>query len=113
VKRLAAALALVAALLPLSASAERKAELRIADPSPLVVRGSGFRPLEHITVSAFGRRQPLLVRRVVATRRGAFTVRFAASLDWCYGIQEIRAVGRGGSTADVSAKPALGECAEP
>ena len=111
-RRVAIAIALLAILLPLAASAAGRAGLRITDRSPLAVRGTGFRPLERVTVTAF-EPQGSLVRRAVATRAGAFTVRFAASSDWCNGVREIRAVGRAGSRAVVWALPARAECAAP
>jgi hypothetical protein len=104
--------AVVALLLPLQGSAAGSAGLRIVDPSPLVVRGTGFGALEHVTVTAF-MPDGSFVRRVVATRAGTFTVRFSAGAEWCSGVREVRAVGRKGSRAAVWTKPALSECAAP
>jgi len=111
-RRIAPVLALATILLPLPAWGSGAAKLRIAEPSPLAVRGNGFRALERVTVTAY-EPQGSLVRRIVATRAGTFTVRFAASADWCNGVREIRAVGRKGSTAVVWTKPGLSECAAP
>ena len=105
-------LGLLVLLLPVPASGAATPRLRIAEPSPLAVRGSGFEALERVTVTAVGPRTRL-VRRVFATRAGTFTVHFAASVDWCRGVRAIRAVGRDGSRAAVWARPALAECAEP
>jgi hypothetical protein len=111
-RRVAATLGIAALLLPLQASGAGGPRLRIAEPSPLAVRGSGFAALERVTVTAVKPRGTL-VRAVVATRAGTFIARFAASADWCGGVREIRAVGRQGSNAAVWVKPALAECADP
>lgn len=106
--RLALTLAAAALVVPTT----QAPRLRIAEPSPLIVSGSGFKTLEGVKVTAFGR-QGTLVRRVVATRTGTFRVRFAAAADWCDGVREIRATGRKGSKAAVWVKPAEAGCAAP
>jgi hypothetical protein len=110
-RRVALSLLLVALVLPLAASAVGGAALRIVDRSPLVVQGSGFKRLEPLTVTAI-RRQGPLVRRLVATRAGSFSVRFATTVEWCGGAREIRAVGRKGSTAVLTLRPDKSDCAE-
>jgi hypothetical protein len=110
-KRLGLILALAVLLVPVAATASTAPRLRIAVDSPLDLRGSGFKPLERVKITAAGVDEPL-VRWVVATRVGTFRVRFAASADWCNGIRDIRAAGRKGSKAEALVKR-LGECAAP
>jgi hypothetical protein len=70
--------------------------LRVADASPLVVRGVGFRPGERVKVVLL--EPPAVTRATRATSRGRFTVRFAFSIGRCDDL-DVRAVGRGGSRA--------------
>ena len=111
VKRLGLILALAALLVPVSAPASTGPHLRIAVDSPLDLRGTGFKPLERVKITAAGVDEPL-VRWVVTTRTGTFRMRFTASADWCNGIRDIRAAGGKGSKAEVLVKR-LGECAAP
>lgn len=84
--------------------------VRVADWSPLKVRGVSFKRSERVrlTVRVDGRR---LVRRVRATRAGAFTAVFAGAtvVDRC-GFSVV-AVGSGGSRA--SFKLPLTACPPP
>ena len=87
-----------ALLLPVAAGAGRTpATLRIADQSPLVVKGAHFRANERVRVTAS--RTMSVTRVVSANGAGRFTVQFAQlSSDRCSGLL-VRAVGSRGTMA--------------
>lgn len=87
--------------------------LRPLQEAPLVVRGVGFQPLERVTVKAFRRDGEPLVRRIVATRAGTFTVRFAIVLDPCAGTGLVRAIGALGSRTRLLVTPLARPCVAP
>lgn len=97
-------------LLPAAASSGRGSTpatvLRIADVTPFVVRGSGFRPHERVRVVL--KTKARRVKTVLATATGTFRVRFVGvSLRACVGYL-VRATGNKGSRAYVRQVP---ECA--
>jgi hypothetical protein len=100
-----------AALATASASGESAAKpsLWLADASPLALRGSGFRPKEHVLVTVTAHRR--VSRRTVASRRGTFEL-VVPGVDSsnCSGFSAT-AVGNRGSRA--SYKRAPGQCAQP
>jgi len=112
VKR-AALLLLVAAPLLVGGTADAAtATLRLIDRDPIVVRATGFKPLERVRVTAYTRKGPF-VHRTRATAAGRFVVRFRAlSVESCEAaIALIRATGSRGSVATLRFR--LRECAAP
>ncbi len=86
-----------------------KPSLRLADASPLALRGNGFRPKEHVVVIVSARRR--VSRRTVASRGGTFELVFpGVDASNCSGFSAT-AVGNRGSRA--SYKRAPGQCALP
>ena len=59
-----------------SAGAASRPTLRITDDQPLVLRGAGFRPGEHVKVSVYAGTAGA-TKRMTATARGVFRARFA------------------------------------
>jgi hypothetical protein len=55
--------------------------LRLADRNPATVRGTGFRARSHIRVTLTAGQK--FVRRLTASRQGAFTVAFPTAVDRC------------------------------
>ena len=101
-RRLIASFAVLALLAPAAAvgnaGTAAKARIWLADRSPLVVKGSGFKPHERVVVTAqLGSRY--VVRRV-ATAAGTFTATFttAGGKVGCNGIA-VRAAGARGTVA--------------
>jgi hypothetical protein len=93
-----------------SSAATSAASLRLLDHSPAVVRGTGFKPGERVTVRAYvtsGTRS----RALDATRAGTFTVQFALSAGGCAGARAFSATGSRGSRA--SLKLLVPECPPP
>jgi hypothetical protein len=70
--------------------------------SPLVVRGTGFKPHERVRVTA----APGGVRRVVSRANGRFTATFAASVDRCVGLSVVAEGTRGDRAALKLPQPA-------
>jgi hypothetical protein len=86
-----------------------KPSLWLADASPLVLRGGGFRPKERVVVIVAAHRR--VSRRTVASRRGTFELVFpGVDSSNCSGFSAT-AVGNRGSRA--SYKRAPGQCALP
>jgi hypothetical protein len=86
-----------------------KPSLWLADASPLALRGSGFKPKEHVVVIVSAHRR--VSRRIVASRGGTFELVFAGvASSNCSGFSAT-AVGNRGSRA--SYKRAPGQCAQP
>jgi hypothetical protein len=78
-------------------SSSARPAVRVADFSPFVVRGAGFRADERVTVVA--QVQGRHVKAALSGARGGFTVRFAAvSIRGCAGYL-VRATGSKGSRA--------------
>jgi hypothetical protein len=103
----AAAVALALAGLAAGSSSARHASLRLVTSSPLQVGGSGFRARERVRVVATAA-QVSVVKRVRASRRGAFAVTFAFSAGHCTGLKVV-AVGSAGSRATLE-RPPLPAC---
>jgi hypothetical protein len=75
--------------------------LRLLDRSPVTVQGRHFRSNERVKVTMFKEEVSVRTRRVKASRAGAFTASLpAAEIDRCDKIV-IRAVGAGGSAAQL------------
>jgi hypothetical protein len=82
----------------------RRPQLKLVDRSPLVVRGTGFKPRERVRVELSVVASEL--RRVRTTRAGTFTVAFArVTVHRCDSVR-IVAVGTGGSHAALKLLPA-------
>ena len=75
-------------------------ELRVLAKAPLILRGTGFEPAEQVRVTVVAQHAKL-VRRAVASRLGAFVVRFDTAVDACYGARAATAVGAHGSRASI------------
>jgi hypothetical protein len=99
------------ALLPAQAAGQTRPALRIADATPLTLRGAHFQPRESIRVSVLmGTRT--LARELRAGPLGGFTVRFAGvTLDYCALPLVIKAVGA--RSGVVRAKIPIVDCAMP
>lgn len=101
VKRLLLAIiVLVTALAPAAGSFARSAAtptLRLASGAPVAVRGTGFKRLEAIKVTAVGADRNW-TRRVRASTTGAFLAPFPAIEDRC-AVIALRAAGAYGSRA--------------
>jgi hypothetical protein len=85
-------------LAAVSADARTRPALKLIDPVPFVVRGTGFKPAErvHVTLVATpGRRS--FTRR--ASRSGSFTVRIPVTPLLCQRARAVVAVGARGSRA--------------
>ena len=81
------------------ASTLRAPTLRIVDDAPVVVRGTGFYPLERVRVT-LTRNGRVTTRQARATRTGAFRAGFGLiALDPCLGFVVVRATGGRGSRA--------------
>ena len=88
-----------------SASSSRRASITVIATPPLAVRGAGFKPREHVTVTvqATGRVQ----KQVAASSRGGFTLRFQSlAPSACAGLS-ITAIGNRGSRAAYRRSPGL------
>jgi hypothetical protein len=106
---LAASVAVLAIAASAAVAASTRPALRLVDAQPLVVRATGFAPLEHVTVTATARRSTT-VRRLRAGTRGGFTVRFATTFDHCTGVTQLRAVGA--RSGVVAIRPSPRPCVE-
>lgn len=82
--------------------------LRVLDEEPLVVRATGFKAQERVTLRAT-LRERTIVRRVRAGRLGGFTTRFNdTAFDFCAGVTTLRAVGA--SSGSVTIRPTRRPC---
>lgn len=90
-----------------AAAATSRASLRLADDTaPVMLRGSGFQPREHVrVVTVAGAVRS--VRKVVATPLGRFAVRVRGDVNACAGFSAL-AVGSEGSRATLKRAP--GQC---
>ena len=79
------------------------ARVRVADVTPMMVRGTAFHPAERVTVTLSEGKQRA-VKTVSASQAGAFTVRFAMRAGGCAQLA-ITARGSLGSTASWKAPP--------
>ena len=88
---------------PHAAATPKRASLKLASLSPLVVRGSDFARGERIVLTASA---PSLHRAqsVVAGRNGSFVARFGLRIGRCVALT-IRAVGVQGSRAILQVEP--------
>lgn len=100
--RLALAVVLAAIVVPVAISAV-KPHVRLADRSPLVVRGNAFRPHERVTVRVFAGKT-IASRIVRATATGAFNAQFTMKVGTCARVA-IVAEGSLGSRASWKALP--------
>ena len=81
------------------ASTLRAPALRIVDDAPVVVRGTGFYPLERVRVT-LTRNGRVTTRQARATSAGTFRAGFGLiALDPCVGFVVVRATGARGSRA--------------
>jgi hypothetical protein len=83
--------------------------LRVVDEMPLVVRGTGFRPREHVQVSLVLRTRSRSTR-LVASLGGTFVARFTFTPIQCQFVEAVVATGDRGSCARM--QPAL-SCVRP
>jgi hypothetical protein len=99
----AAALLVLLLALPASAAPAKRATLKLADLSPLVVQGRGFGSQERVVLTA---QSPSAQRilGVAARRNGTFTIRFDLRLGRCAPLT-VRAVGGRGSRAILQIEP--------
>ena len=109
-RRIAVLVGVLALVAPSAAVGKTPAKVWIADRSPLVVRGSGFKAHERVTVTV-QLTKPLIVKRVASTT-GTFIVRLSADTVkvGCNALS-IRAVGNRGTVAVVK-MPGM-ECPPP
>ena len=86
----------------------KRASLYVMDMRPLAVKGAGFQPFERVQVrySAAGATQ---IRSKVASRRGAFVVRFATPLAECRNYT-LQAIGAKGTRTFLLAPKGLPDC---
>jgi hypothetical protein len=82
----------------------------IDDTTPVMLRGSGFQPREHVRI-IIAASSSQSIRRTVATRLGRFAVKLeSVDVNACTGLS-IRAVGSDGTKATLKRPP--GQCALP
>jgi len=99
-------LALVPAGTAVDSTAAGKARLRLLDPAPVTVRGTGFAAGERVSVSVRGL-GGLTRKSVTAGRRGGWTATFRnRAYDRCGGLIVV-AVGNRGSRAGLRLPPGL------
>jgi hypothetical protein len=84
--------------------------LRVVDEMPLVVRGTGFKPREHVQVTLVLRTRSRSTR-LVASLRGTFVTRFTLTPIQCQLVETVVAKGDRGSR--VTMRPALLSCVRP
>ncbi len=97
----------VAAAPATSAGVRPGPTLRMVDPDPLTVLGTGFKPRERVVVTARGDMEPVRVL-LIASRVGRFRATLNTAFDPCTGPAVIRAAGVKGSIAAL--KLSLREC---
>ena len=78
----------------------RPTALWVESTSPLVVRGEGFKPGEHVTVTAFTGTRPVTAK-VKAKGIGTFRVRMQLTGAKCGGAKLVRARGDKGTVATI------------
>ncbi|HYX88448.1 MAG TPA: hypothetical protein VE753_03675 [Gaiellaceae bacterium] len=102
-RRLLVTLVAAAVLAPVAATAASAPALRLIDPSPFTVRGTGFKSHERVLlVAAIGRRY---VRTIRASAAGSFTAVFReVNLGRCQGFA-VHAIGSRGSRAALVFRP--------
>jgi hypothetical protein len=99
----AASVAAVAAAPPDRTSAQPA--LRLVDRAPVTVQGRHFRALERVKVTLYKETAAVRTRRAKASRAGVFTAALPeVRIDRCDTIM-IRAVGSGGSLAQLKLLP--------
>ncbi len=109
--RLVLVLLAVALLLPVQGSSQTRPTLRIADATPLTLRGTHFQPGESVRVTVV-MGEKTLARKLRAGALGGFTVRFVGvRLDYCALPLVIKA--RGASSGLVRARLPIVDCAQP
>jgi hypothetical protein len=82
-------------------NAQTQPLVKVADWEPLVLVGARFRPFERVVVRVAAAGSPTTVKRLRATRRGAFRVVLEAStVDRCSG-PSILVTGAGGRVAKI------------
>ena len=87
--------------------------LQVLDKAPLVLRDTGFKPTDRVSVSVVTE-SGQLVRVTRASRFGTFVVRFDTVVDACHGARAATAIGRRGSRAAiVLARPLDRYCVAP
>jgi hypothetical protein len=88
---------------PASSGQSGRAQLRLITPSPVTMRGTGFKAGEHVRV--VGRLPGMATKRVTASPVGGFTVRFTGSAGArCTGFS-VTATGDRGSRATFTHLP--------
>ncbi len=93
-----ALIGMLALVIPAAAIARTPAKVWIADQSPLVIRGSGFKTHERVTVTV--RMSTVHVFHRVATRTGTFVVTVpAGNIKLGCNTMAIQAVGAAGTRA--------------
>lgn len=86
-----------------ASSGQARAQLRLMTPSPVTMRGTGFKAGEHVRI--VGRLPGMAVKRVTAGSAGGFTVRFGESAGArCTGFS-VTATGDRGSRASFTRLP--------
>jgi hypothetical protein len=100
---------LALALLSGNGTAARPA-LRVVDEMPLVVRGTGFEPREHVRLSLVLRTRSRSTTLVVSLR-GTFVARFTLTPVQCQLVEAVVAAGDRGSRARI--RPSLDSCVRP
>ena len=98
------------ALVAVTAAIAATPTLRVVDRSPLVVRGTGFKPGEHVRVwlvLTTARRS----RDALAGTTGGFTVRFTVTPLQCPFVRSLTATGSRGSRAALKLPPSM--CPQP
>ncbi len=109
-RRLALLVGVLALIAPTAAIGRAPARVWIADRSPLVVRGSGFKAHERVTLTVQVTK-PLIVKRVASTT-GTFVVRLSSdTVKLGCNTLSVRAVGNRGTIA-VAKVPGM-ECPPP
>jgi hypothetical protein len=106
--RFAVVLALFLVVLPAAGASARSAHITMVSRSPVVVRGTGFRPSERVTVSVSAKATYKKV--VIASRLGAFRVTFRSMAIGSCQFYSAQANGSRGSIASLKVIP---ECAAP
>ena len=99
-------LALVPSGAAVDATASGKAKLRLLDPTPVKVRGTGFSAGERVVVRVIGL-AGVTGKRTTAGRRGGWTLTFPDHAYGRCGSLFVSAVGSRGSRAGLKLKPPL------
>jgi hypothetical protein len=92
-----------------ASAVQTSARLRLLDTEPLMLRGTGFKPYEHLRIAVVSNER--VVRRATAGPGGGFTMRLrGVDLEACAGFS-ITVTGDEGSSATFKRAP--GVCADP